>query len=373
MPRVGALAGRIFGNRAHHFTLGHLWFLWYLLIFATIAPFITKALGWLLLRPTPEAADRLGRWSIRFGVVPLALGLLSVPALMQTRGHFGWSLGTAEGVFGTFPDVLFQYQTDMPFYLAYFLAGWWLYRLRESLPDVARLWLPSLGVGCVAFADACSVSVVFAAQTGLPHYGLIRLGGYALYAVGSAYLAWGFLGFFQRYVDRPSRVGRYLADTAFWVYLAHQEILEPAVRWITPLHFPWWGQALLASALTTAATLVLFEIVVRPTPLNRLFGPASPRRIRQEEPPQGGVTIPLALGPDSSATRTANAGGSGCMRKAASSTSCPPTTMPKPTLTPISPPQASPTSGKPPSSAPLPVKPASSPPSLWTEEMHGTW
>ena len=181
-------------------------------------------------------------------------------------------------ILGVVPDVLFQYQRDMPFYLAYFLTGWWLYRLREGLPDVARLWLPSLLVGGLAFVAAGFVSGTFAAQTDLPHHGLIRLGGYALYAVGSAYLAWGFLGFFQHHLDRPSRIGRYLADTAFWVYLVHQTILGRTLRYIPPLPLPWWGQALLASALTTAAALLLFEIVVRPTPLCHLFGSAGPRR-----------------------------------------------------------------------------------------------
>jgi Acyltransferase family len=298
-PRAGPVARRIFGSWTGRLNLGALWFLWYLLIFATIAPLVTGALGWLLLRPTPEAADRIGRCAIRFGVAPLALGLVSVPALMQTKGRIGWSLGMAAGIFANFPDALFQYHADMPFYFAYFLAGWWLYRLRDSLPDVACLWLPSMILGCIAFVVAGGVSAVFAAQTDLPHYGLIRLGGYAIYATGTAFLAWGFLGFFQRFVDRPTRVGRYLADTAFWVYLAHQELLQPVVGWLAPLHLYWWAQALLASVMATAAALALFEIFVRPTPLNQLFGAASPHR------KQGGKALPAHPGP-SDATSAAS-------------------------------------------------------------------
>jgi hypothetical protein len=144
--------------------------------------------------------------------------------------------------------------------------------------------LPCFALGCVAFAAAGAVSGAFAPKTTMPHYWLIRLGGYCLYSVASAYLAWGFLGFFQRYLDRPTRVGRYLADTAFWVYLAHQELLGPAVHWLAPLHLYWWAQALLASLMATAAALGLFEILIRPTPLNHLFGAASPRKVRKTEP-----------------------------------------------------------------------------------------
>ena len=259
--------------------LGALWFLWYLLTFATIAPFVTKALGWLLLRPTSEAADWLGRWAIRFGVVPLALGLLSVPALMKAKGGYGWSRGSADGIYATFPDFLFQYQSDMPFYFAYFLAGWWLFRLRSSLPEVARLWLPSMILGSVAFVVAVGGSRSLAAQTSLPLYGLIRLGGYTVYAIASAILAWGFLGFFQRYFNRPTRVGRYLADTAFWIYLVHFKLLDPAIRLLAPLRLWWWVQALFASVMAISVALILFEILVRPTPLKYLFGAASPGRM----------------------------------------------------------------------------------------------
>jgi surface polysaccharide O-acyltransferase-like enzyme len=284
MPRVGPVSRWIFGDRAQHFTLGHLWFLWYLLVFTTLAPLLTRALGWLIVRPTPESADRFWHRSIRYGVAPFALGLLNVPALMQTRSRFGWSLGTGEGILGVFPDVLYRYQADMPFYFLYFLAGWGLYRLRDRLPDVARLWLPCLALGCLAFVAAGVASGVFRARTEMPYYGLIRLGGYVVSAVGSAYLAWGFIGFFQRYLDRPNRIGRYLADTAFWVYLVHQKLLNPMVDWLAPWHLYWWAQALIASAAATAAALVLFELLIRPTPLNRLVGAASPRRPAKPEP-----------------------------------------------------------------------------------------
>ena len=237
-----------------------------------MAPWLARALGWLVLRPTPAAADRLGGLLIRLDLAPLVLGLVSVPAIMWTSGFFGWSLGLASAIGRGFPDFLLHLEPDMPFYLAYFLAGWWLHRQRASLPDVARYWLPSLLVGLATHAAATAVSGAYAFQTSLPGYGLIRIGGYALYAVGSAYTAFGFLGLFQRFIDRPTRAGRYLADTAFWVYLVHQPLLAPLLKWIVPLGLPWWLQGHVVAGLGTASVLVLYEAIVRPTPLVRLFG-----------------------------------------------------------------------------------------------------
>ena len=38
-------ADSLFHERSRHFNLEHLWFLWYLLIFVTIGPFVTKVVS----------------------------------------------------------------------------------------------------------------------------------------------------------------------------------------------------------------------------------------------------------------------------------------------------------------------------------------
>ncbi len=274
-PAAGGLGERIFGTSSRYFRLDYLWFLWYLLVFATIAPLVAGLAG-LLASWTP--ADRLGRVAIRFGFAPLLLGLASGPALWMAPGFFGWSLGPASGIFRGVPDFLVHLEPDMPFYLAFFLAGWWLHRLRDGLPDLARRWLPCLAIGIAAHAGAEALSARYASQTDLPDYAWIRLGGYLLYATGSAYSAFGLLGFFQRFVNRPTRAGLYLADTAFWVYMVHQPILTPILRLVSPLGGPWLVQGLVVSALTAGVALVLYELVVVPTPLIRLFGPSGGTR-----------------------------------------------------------------------------------------------
>jgi hypothetical protein len=133
-------------------------------------------------------------------------------------------------------------------------------------------------LGLLAFATSTALADAYARRLDAPGYTLIRTGGYMLYCLGSAWTASAFMGLFLRYLDRPSRIWRYLADTALWVYLIHQPLVVVGLALLRPWHLAWWAQTAAVSALSAAAALMLYEAVVRPTPLVRLFGPASPRR-----------------------------------------------------------------------------------------------
>lgn len=276
------MADQLFGRFARWMNLNHLWFLWYLLVFTTLAPPIAGLAGWLFLRPWDTAADRWGNRALQLNLVPFILGSISIPAMLlipEARGK--WALGGAAAIYNAFPDVLFRYQADWPFYFCYFLAGWWLHRMRHGLPGIADSWLPCLAVGLLAHAVAVALADSYAPRTAHPARPAIGLGSCTAYALGGAYTAFGFLGLFQRYANRPSRVGRYLADTALWVYLIHQALLNRfALRWAGPLGLSPGAQALVATAITLAIALASFELIVRPTPLTRLFGPGPSRRRR---------------------------------------------------------------------------------------------
>lgn len=260
------------------FPLDYLWFLWYLLVFTTATPLLLRPLGWIGPKTDPEDPGRPGGRLLAGVLAPLVLGLASFPALMATPSMFGWGLGLASGIFRSFPAFLYHLEPDMPFYYLYFLCGWWLHRRRDSLPAVARLWLPALVVGIAAHAVAVSLSARYAHQRGIAHHDAIRAATYAVYAIGSAFTSFGFLGLFQKYLDRPTRAGRYLADSAFWVYFVHLPLLVPMLDLLGGLGLPWWAQGGLVALATTAVALVLYDWLVLPTPLARLFGPATSNR-----------------------------------------------------------------------------------------------
>ena len=274
-----ALAGKVFGSSARYFELHHLWFLWYLLVFATVGPWVANGFSLVFSRGSADARIRtLTRW----GLAPFALALLGTPALLMTSSPFGWYLGLAPAIFRGFPDFLLHFDWDMAFYFVYFLAGWLLHREREVLLSLAQTWLLDLLLGLVAFAVATVLSTKYARTPDAPNYGLIRVGAYAIYCLGSSLTAFAFLGVFLRYLDWPSRTWRYLADTALWVYLIHQPLVLIGLALVRPLKLNWWMQPVLVTALSAGAALLLYEALVRHTPLVWLFGPTIARKKKQE-------------------------------------------------------------------------------------------
>ena len=258
------------GRYARFFQLHHLWFLWYLLIFVTAAPLVVGLLAWLLPRPF---AENMGRRLMRYGLTPLALGIVITPLLILMPGMFGWSLGLCPAIFRGFPDFLLHIDPDMGFYFLFFLAGWWLFSVRQELPRLSDTWILNAVVGFAAFVAATLLSATYSPQPDLPYYGLIRMTGCLLYCVGSAATSFAFLGVFMRFLDRPIFAWRYLADTALWVYLIHQPLVLIGLAIVRPWNFVWWLQMAVVSLLAVVAALAMYELLVRPTMLVRLFGP----------------------------------------------------------------------------------------------------
>jgi glucan biosynthesis protein C len=275
-----ALGARLFGPYAQLFQLNHLWFLWYLLVFVTAAPWLTKGLVWILPLPLRRTADRLARWAVVPRLAPISLALIAALALLPTWSPHGWGLGLPTATHLAFPDFVLSLDPDMAFYFLFFLWGWALYGQREVLPALARAWAGNLLLGLGAFTAATLLSDTYDGSTSIPQHGLVRWAGYTLYCLGSGSTAIGILGGFLRYLDKPSRTWRYLADTALWVYMVHQPLVLIGLTLVRPLHLSWWLQTALVSALTAAVALLAYEVIVRPTPLVRIFGPARPPRPR---------------------------------------------------------------------------------------------
>ena len=281
-----AWATRLFGPFSRHVALEHLWFLWYLLVMLTVAPAVT-----VLIRGTVGRIVGIDSWHaglgglLRWNLAGFLLALVTLPALVHARGWMGWTLANPHGFLGTFPDVLFQYTPDWPFYSLYFLAGWWLYLARQHLASLERHWAWAFVFGVTAHALSQSLAARYAPQTSLPAYDWIRWGTFGLFGLGSAYSALGFLGVFQRYFQHPSAAVRYLADTALWVYLIHLPLIPYVIGWVEPSRSAWWVSTAGGMLLVTGVSLALYELIVRPTPLVWLYGPPSPRRHPVSTPP----------------------------------------------------------------------------------------
>lgn len=282
--RGGGVSERLFGSYSRLFALHHLWFLWYLLVFVTVSPWVARAVGKIVPRQGSGDADRLSERAFRLGVVPLVLGLASAPVLMFGFSPFGWGLGLPGAIFRAFPDFLLHLDLEMAFFYLYFITGWWLHRERAALPDLARNWSWALGVGLAAFVATTWLSGRYGGMGGGGANPAVRAAGYGLYSVGAAFFAFAFLGFFQTHLNRPSPTWRYLADTALWVYLIHQPIVLAWLAAFKPLGLPWWAQTPAVAFLSAVVALLMYEAFIRPTPLVHIYGPAVSRRVATVTP-----------------------------------------------------------------------------------------
>jgi hypothetical protein len=282
-----SVSSKIFGRFSRNLNLQHLWFLCYLLVFATLAPAVTSILWWVSEKTRLSAPlHRSGVWSMRWGLVPLVLALVSVLGLIISGSAPGRPPSGYATIMGLFPDVFLRYDRDWAYFFIYFLGGWGLYTLRDRLDEVARIWLPTLAVGFGAYvasvALAGNVPGFFIPGTQTVTFS--ALAQHTLFAIAVTCTSFGVMGFFHRYFNRPTWAGRYLADTAFWIYIVHQDLLNMVVLpWVRPWALPQMVQALAAVAITTAIALVAFEIIIRPTPLRSLFGP--PKRKKKTVAP----------------------------------------------------------------------------------------
>ncbi len=281
-PGVGMnnpISEKWFGSASRNFNFAHLWFLWYLLVFASAALPVSLLLG-RLSASGAEAIDAVGSRILGWGLGPLSLAILSLGGLYLSGTSPGQPPSGFRTIMGVFPDTLFRWDTDWPYFFTYFMWGWLLFRLRNGLPALGRLWIPTLAIGFIAYS-----CLRFLPESGPfggganPLQGVARLGGFLLFAVAASHLGVGLIGLFQRYVNRPTRLTRYLADTAFWIYLVHQDLIQgPVLSWVRPMKLQPLPQAFVTVAITVGIALITFEFFIRRTPLTVLFGPAPVRK-----------------------------------------------------------------------------------------------
>lgn len=167
-------------------TLGHLWFLYYLLALSVIALAVAR---------------------LRVRIPPIAMGTLSLVPLLVT-GTLG--LDTPLG-FGLDPAVL-------AYHGAFFAWGWGAQRQADAAggadrPD-RRVWIDLAGAAVLLGL------LIEPLQTGMtPTHAIVASGLFSVLLVDAA------LGLCMRYGDRPGKTIRRLSDASFAVYVLHLPIV----------------------------------------------------------------------------------------------------------------------------------------------------
>jgi glucan biosynthesis protein C len=240
--------------------LGHLWFLYLLLLFYA---------GTLLLRGVVVIIDRTGGGRsaasrvlaglIGSRLAPVVLALPVAAVLLSAKWWLVW-MGVPVPAVGLVPNLpaLFVYG-------AAFLLGWMLHRDQQTLRRMAADW----GL-YFAVAVAATVAAWWFAGAAL-HFGLQPVGEFERTAFAGAYSlalwCWCFacLGAAVRFLDDPSPRTRYLADASYWMYLVHLPIVWLLQAWMLRWPAHWSVKFTLTLAVTAVLLFASYHYLVRST------------------------------------------------------------------------------------------------------------
>ena len=229
--------------------LGHLWFLYDLLLFYVAAVIVARAARGFRL--TAEAT-----WITRPGWNVLALGLITTLTLlpMQVPG-----LETSAALA---PPLRI-----LAAYGAFFAFGWLLYRQREVLPLYGARWIRFLVAGLIATLAYLVVLQLPARMTPRAfHVASVACAGLAVWL-----LIFGCLGLFVRRLDAPRPRLRYLADASYWIYLTHLLPVTWAVGLLALVAWPAGVKFTIVLTVATAVTLLTYRAFVRTTAIGALL------------------------------------------------------------------------------------------------------
>ena len=264
------------------FPLTHLWFLYELLLLyvAVIAlrALVVRFDGAQKLR---NLVDTLVVNSIRMRIAVFTLGIPVAGALMALPFWFYW-----QGIPTPDQSLIPQVPATVGFGTA-FIFGWLVNRSGSALDAITRGWFVHLVLGIVA--TGWLLHTMHATPMAQP--GLTK----TLFALVFGVAVWGWVlgltGAALRFLSNYSAVRRYIADSSYWIYLAHLPVVAALAVWVGhwPLH---WGVKYPFILVTSFAVLFLsYHFLVRPTFIGKLLnGRKYPRR----EPPQEPAT-PSAL------------------------------------------------------------------------------
>ncbi|MFM1943284.1 MAG: hypothetical protein RI897_2266 [Verrucomicrobiota bacterium] len=249
------------GAWTHTFSLTHLWFLHQLLVIYLLFCSL-RSLAMRFLPPIPLLAqlEQLTAKAANSPLGWLALIPLTLPALLLMDGY---NINTPM-------NSLIPEPGPTALYGLCFSIGWWLHRnshLLQIVPLHRHLWLTIAPLAtCAAwwFSDCTRV-------LGLNHLPseILR----TLFWTCYAFAMWGFtlgcLGLFLHHVREESRTWRYIADSSYWVYLAHLPLVVSLQIWVAywPVHWTLKYTAIIGIALPIL--YLTYHYFVRSTRIGR--------------------------------------------------------------------------------------------------------
>ncbi len=293
MPLLGAITlwglTRTFGAEAlagmeppvMGLPLTHLWFLYYLCIFYVGA----LALRSLIVRFV-DSGGRLRAWIDRVlaAILPTLFAplLLALPAALYFYFNQAWMpwMGIPTPDVGLMPQL--------PALIAYgtaFALGWLLHRQVFLLGHWQKRWALNLGLALVL--TAICLRLIGLAPGMEPAFASApawhRLVYTACYTSAIWFWTFGIIGLALQFFSRASALQRYLADSSYWLYLAHLPVVFLLQVLFMNVNLHWSVKFPMILLITMTILLLSYHFLVRSTFIGKtLNGRKYPRgRITQ--------------------------------------------------------------------------------------------
>jgi peptidoglycan/LPS O-acetylase OafA/YrhL len=238
------------------FDLTHLWFLHQLMALYGIL-LCTRALGLVsgLSTGVMPIVDKVFGWITRSPFALVFCSVLAVPFLLMMRD---WGVDTPKS------SLIPELPTTLLFGYCFFL-GWLFHRQPVLVERLAGRWAAHLVLGVVfwflfGFFDWDAIRGMTPGERGR-----IRL----LYTLLYAHMMWAFvlafLGLFTRFCHKPSAWSRYLADSSYWVYLAHLPVVVALQVVFGRMSLPWPIKYPLILSISTVLLYLSYHFLARGT------------------------------------------------------------------------------------------------------------
>ena len=288
-------------------TLGHLWFLYYLLLFYGVA---------LISRGAARAVDREGkalssidrvlRFFMRTGLaaVVFALPVAAWYVFMWPDWAHWQGLPTPQSLIPNVPAVLV-------FGLS-FAVGWLLHRQTHLLLQLRNRWV-AYSLAAIAFAVACYLIAGPTPQWS-PHLSGWKLPIYAVtYLLATWCASFALIAVALRFLSGASPVRRYVADSSYWIYLMHPVPILFFMLLLRPLAWHWSVKFLITLTASVLLLLLAYHAFVRSTFIGAtLNGRRRPRRVAGGHPNRKRLFLNRPKGPEiPQSSRRSSAGASG--------------------------------------------------------------
>lgn len=257
------------------FPLTHLWFLYYLLWM-----YVTALAGRNLVVKLFDRSERIRQFLdrtlltlLKRRVAPFAFALpLAIVALLVPEWNPGQPLPT--------PDKsLVPQLVPMVGFGTAFVVGWLCQRSMSTLTTMAERSTSSgwLTLPCFLLAFACGAALA----KGVPAPWLMLVRFFAALSIAMTLWYWSLflMGFALNRLSAVSSLRRYLADSSYWLYIAHLPLVTALQVVAFRVHWHWSIELAIILAISTAVLLLSYGLFVRTTWLGAILnGARRPQR-----------------------------------------------------------------------------------------------